>query len=170
MPRVEEHLARCASCRQEFDQLRVALDALRRTSPLLAPRKSYLTAGRLFRLIDADASRPRTIRLVTFRRLVAAAAVAVILVSAVFIAGDVVHVLRRPEQEPVVAVQPRARIPVVLTSTGRDEPMRVVRTLTVRADGRLPTRPVRLVGASSAGLTVPADHVFYDPEESSHWW
>ena len=69
---------------------------------------------------------------------------------------------------------PLPYIPVVLTSTGQDESIRMIRTIPVGVQARPPRdelgRRVRLVETDSPKLWVPADHAFYDPEESSHWW
>lgn len=172
-----EHLAGCSQCRAEFQRLRTAAAAVCQATDDLAPLESYLTAERLDRLMAAYAHGRKTIRLITYRGLVAAAAVAVILVSGAFIAQSLVSMFRAAEPMgpgPIIAAGrsfPPA-IPVVLAFTSQDEPMRVIRSLTVQGEGQpvWEGRPVRFVGTNSAGLRVPVNHVFYDPEESSHWW
>ncbi len=102
--RLGEHLSRCASCCAEFEMLRKGSDALIAATPELAPRERYLTTARLDRLMAACLGRPMTLRIITFRRFVAAAAVAVILVSGFFIAGDVARIWRAERQEPLIVL------------------------------------------------------------------
>jgi hypothetical protein len=107
---------------------------------------------------------------------VAAAAVVTILVSGAVIALSLPGLFGTPEPSADVAAAGRLPgvIPVVFTSMGQEEPMRVMRSLTVQGadlSGRAgPDRAVRLVETSSPGVLVPVDHAFYDPEESSRWW
>lgn len=175
--RLDEHLAHCRACRAEFEGLRRAADALRVAAVELAPPRPYLTPERFRRLMAAHEGAPKIFKLVTYRQFVAVAAAAAIIVSVAVIAWHVGQMRQVGEQDPFFVQAPASLpyVPVVLATTGRQgEPMNVVRSLPAGAEfGPLwdgSPSAVRLVGADSAGVLVPVDHVFYDPEESSRWW
>jgi anti-sigma factor RsiW len=171
---VEEHLARCEACRAEFEELRTASCALRDAVPELAPAQSYLTPDRRRRLMAAYAEGPKLFRLVTYRRFIALAAAAAILISA----GAIVLNLGRPwhhrQDKTPVAVQLPQYLPVVLAAAGQGEPVSVFRSIPVSTEAGSawdePARGGRIVRADSAGVRIPVDHAYYDPEESSLWW
>jgi len=101
---LREHLGRCGSCRAEFERLRKGWTAFRIALPELAPRERYLTTARLERLMNARSGSRAPLRLITLRRFVAAAAVAIILVSGFFIASDVVRMWEAEHQEPLIVL------------------------------------------------------------------
>jgi hypothetical protein len=154
--------------------------ALRDELQELAPPGPHLTPERLGRIMAARTGPPKLFRLVTYRQFVAAAAAAAILISAAFIAHTLVRVWRQPaatpQREALGVRRPvgPSTAPVLLTTMGQGDPLDVVRS--VPAPGsRLPDwgetiSAVHLIGANSAGLSVPVDHAFYDAEESSRWW
>jgi len=102
--RLREHLGRCGSCRAEFEKLHKGRNAVRTALPDLAPREHYLTTARLERLINARSRGRAPVRLITFRRFVAAAAVAIILVSGFFIANDAMRMWGAGPQEPLIVL------------------------------------------------------------------
>jgi anti-sigma factor RsiW len=175
---VQAHLESCVACRTVHERLTNAAEALRRTRSILAIGEGFLTPGRAERLMAAlearDAEqRTRVVRLLTPRRFVAAAAAAVILVSAVFIAGDVARLRSEPRGGAVTAeaTVPRDRyVPFVLTSTGSGSPMQVVRRSQPELQYPTGIEDISLVRTSSDGVRIPVRHVFYDAEESSLWW
>ncbi|MCK4283978.1 MAG: PDZ domain-containing protein, partial [Candidatus Brocadiae bacterium] len=99
-----EHLSRCGQCCAELAELQRASAALRLAIPEIAPRQPYLSTARLERLVAGQGGRPRPVKIITFRRFLAAAAVAAILVSAFFIVGDVRHMWEEEQQEPLLVL------------------------------------------------------------------
>lgn len=172
--RLREHLDACEACRRRYGCLRAASAALRDAVPELAPARRYGTPERIEALMARWAAGRKTIRLLTWQRLVACAAAAAILASLPFIVQDVRSIMRSDEP-PAGAVAARPTfIPVVLVVTGQDEPLREVRPLPVRTAGGpgevVAGERTRLAGFDSPGLRVPVEHAFYDPDESSRWW
>ncbi len=172
---VRDHLAECPACRAEVDQLRAGHRAVRAAVGQLAPRQRYLTAERLEMLTAARRRHRRPVRLMTFRRLVAAAAVAAIVATAPFLVGDFRRILAPPEQAPQVqaaqATMPQWQGRAILAAAGRETPMSVMRSLPVAAEAPyVPAPQVSLATSDTPGLRVPVENVLYDPEESSHWW
>ena len=104
LSRLREHLDRCGSCRAEFERLHKGWNAVRIALPELAPRERYLTTARLERLMNFRSGGRAPLRLMTLRRFVAAAAVAIILVSGFFIASDVVRMWEAEHQEPLIVL------------------------------------------------------------------
>ncbi len=181
LSRLREHLDGCRHCREEFEGLREASGALRVAVSELAPRETYLTPARLERLMGAHSVGPRIFKLATYRQFVAGAAAAAILISAAFIAFNLARMepaadAIRGEQTALVrdAGTPPYAPPVVLVATGQGEPADVVRSLTVSGRSRLVSgespQGARLLRADSAGVRIPVEHLFYDPEQSSRWW
>jgi len=168
------HTARCSECRAELEELERARRALLSAVPWLAPVEPHLTASRIQRLMQAAGHAAVPARVIWSRRLVAAAAVAAILVSGVYIASDLKHYLGQ-SGEPVasdVATGQPPQAPVVLASMNQGEPVRVLRTIwlaTSRA-AAAPPGGVQLAATDSAGVVIPVEHPFYDPEESARWW
>ncbi|NIR02045.1 MAG: hypothetical protein GTN78_17930, partial [Gemmatimonadales bacterium] len=111
---VRQHVAECSDCRSEFKRLRRASGALNTVVSQLAPPTRYLTRRRLDLLMFAYSERHRPIRLVTWRRFVAAAAVAAIIAAVPFIVGDVAHILNAPPVPRLVAQQPPPADPVAV--------------------------------------------------------
>ncbi len=182
---VEGHLARCTSCRAEFEELRTAAGALRDAVSELAPAESYLTPDRRRRLMAARAEGvyaegSRMFHLVSYRRFIAMAAAAAILVSIGSIGTGLVRMWRYQPREKRIAAKSGAPsyVSVVLAAPGHGEPVKVVRSIPVSsvasAEGwTLPAEGMPaggLVPAESVGVRVPVDHAYYDPEESSRWW
>jgi anti-sigma factor RsiW len=173
---VRAHLAECTSCRAEVDQLRAGARAVRAAVEELAPRQHYLTGARLERLMAARRERRRPIKLITPRRLVAAAAIAAIVASAPFLVGDFARLLAPPPettQQGAVAQAPVLEWhgPAILAATGRQAPMSVMRSVPAAAEGpAIPGPGVSLATSDTEGVRVPVQNVLYDPEESSHWW
>jgi hypothetical protein len=180
---LQTHLAVCNACRTTFEQTEKAVAALRQAASELAHEQPHLTPQRRKRLLVAYEQRQaehfqeaKLFRLVTYRRFVAAAAAAAILVSAGFIASSLVRMARPVEQEPVIAggPVPAGYVPVVMAASGQGEPVSIIRRIAVAGEawplGDEPAGGARLVRSDSAGVMVPVDHAFYDPEESSHWW
>lgn len=170
------HLAGCAKCSAEFDAITAGMHALRRAVPVVAPREHYLTRARRDRVSDGGG--PRIFRLATYRQFVGAAAAAAILISAAFITAQVLGILdaRRLQDAPAVAAQQPAPglryAPLTVSAPGQTEPISVAHTMrpvaaAVQAPAPPPTPPLR---TDTAGITVPVNHAFYDPEEASHWW
>jgi predicted anti-sigma-YlaC factor YlaD len=165
--RVRNHLQGCRNCRAEFELLRCASEALRQAAYEMAPVERYATPARIDRLMAAHSAAQRRPRLITFRRLVACAAAAVIAVCVPYIVGD----LRRlGTAEPA----PEIYVPVVLAAVAHGEPLREIRPLTVSlpaAPQRVPADwSPRLVRLDPPVVRVPVDHAFYDPEECCRWW
>lgn len=164
------HTVRCAECREEFEHMQAGSKALKASVDQLAPRMKYLTRIRRERLM-AKRPKPKVTKLMTIRRFVAAAAVAAILVSAGFIAHDVVS-LARPQPDGAMASQrqaPAMNTPVVLTAAGQNEPLRIMPRPWL--EGRASPAPEEhVVRSDSPGVIVPVRHTLYDPEESSLWW
>ncbi len=52
-PELKEHLDRCPSCRETYQSVRAADEAMTRAVPLLAPEQTYLTEQRLTALLEA---------------------------------------------------------------------------------------------------------------------
>jgi anti-sigma factor RsiW len=173
---LEEHLVVCEACRTEFDELGKAVGALREAVGGLAPVRRYLTAERRERLMAAYADEPKLFRLITYRRFIAAAAAVAIVVSGAVIATSVARMTRsRPKELPVAAGPVAAPyVPVILAATGQGGPVNVIRSIPVGTEAWSqwdePARGARIVRTDSAGVRIPVDHAFYDPEESSHWW
>lgn len=172
------HLTRCVDCREEYDTVRKGAAALRDNMRELAPHARHLTSARRDALM-AQVPAPKVTRLMTVRRFVAAAGVAAIIASAIFLVGDLRQMLapaEAPAEAPAGATQLASRdtpapqgVPVVLTAASQDEPVRVMPRA---AAGRrpVPESSAALVHADSPGVAVPVDHKFYDPQESSRWW
>jgi len=172
---VRAHLAECPACRAEVDQLRAGARAVRAAVEQLAPRQRYLTAERLERLMAARRRHRRPVRLLTFQRLVAAAAIAAIVATAPFLVRDFQRYLNPPEQQPVEQIAqpplPEWHGRAILAAAGRENPTSVMRSLPVAAEAPyVPDPRVSLATSDSPGLRVPVENVLYDPEESSHWW
>jgi len=178
LPRAEQasldrHLEQCAGCRAELARLRKASGSLRQAVKQIDPPTAYLTPRRRDRLFKAYRQGAKPVRLITFRRMVAAAAVAAIIACSPFIVGDLQGVFAPASQPRPVA---RSGAPVdyfVLTSTGSEGPVRPVRLLPTRMEQAPPGRAAirgELVRTDAEGLSVPTQHVLYDPEESSRWW
>jgi len=180
-PSVEEHMAGCAACRAELEELRRASGALRQAACELAPQGAYLTPERLGRLMAAHeqlaaAQEPRIFKLLTYRRFVAAAAAAAIIVSVGAIAVNLLLMRQPAEKEGPVAdsLPAPSYVPVVWAATGQGEPVSVIRSIPVSAETwsswEEPARGPHLLRTDSPGIRIPVDHAFYDPEESSRWW
>ncbi len=171
---LDDHLADCPQCRYELEQLRRTAGSLREAVKTIAhPPTNYLTPRRRARLLKAYRRKRGPVHLLTFRRVVAAAAVAVIIACTPFILGDLQTLLApEPQPSPVARTTPTVDY-AVLTTTGAEGPVRPVRLLAPRVELAEPDRPTgrgELVRTSGDGLTVPTQHALYDPEESSRWW
>jgi anti-sigma factor RsiW len=172
---VDAHLAQCPACRAELAQLTTGLHGLRMHMAALAPRERYLTPARRARVMGSDG--PRIFRLATYRQFVGAAAAAAILVSVAFIAAHLLGVrdARRLQEGPAVAAQPEPPVhyvPVMVAAPGQGQPINVAYAAQAAAAPAPRTGPVAAsaLRTDSPGVTVPVNHAFYDPEESSHWW
>ncbi len=183
MQAFQAHLAACDRCRAEFSRLRSASGALREAVSELAPPTSYVTARRVEGLFGAYGRRRAPIKLLTWHRFAAAAAVAAILASAPFIVSDVISLVApgRPVAEDgwgssgvsATGVPSRGSRALVLTSTDGRPSGRSVVWVPLRAGppaGGGAPGGVPLIRTDSEGVTVPVRHVFYDAEESSRWW
>jgi hypothetical protein len=118
----------------------------------------------------------KVIRL-TARRLIAAAAVAAIVASAPYLVHDYLAIAREPSAPAPVArsAMPAPPVRIVLGSPGRDGPTRAATRLIsvpIERTDVAPPQPHRGLVDNDApdNLRIPAVHVLYDPEESSHWW
>ncbi len=172
---LQEHLSGCAECRREFDRLHNASRALRDTVRAVAPEQSYLTPARRRRLVAAYRERHRTTRLFTWRRVVAAAAVAAIVASLPFIVSDILRLLEPSGERTIVQDRQRpTRMAVVFVSTDRAGAEGTVRFDAARVGTPRGWEPPRgrlaAVPADSPGFRVPVDNAFYDPQQSSLWW
>jgi anti-sigma factor RsiW len=172
---VRTHLAECPACRAEIEELRAGARAVRAAVEVAAPRQHYLTAARMEGLLAARRSSRRPVRLFTLHRLVAAAAIAVIVASVPFLAGDFNRLLNPPPAPPAeqVAQAPVQQwgAPVILAATGRERPMSLMRSVPVAAQAPYAPGPaVTLAGSDTPNVRVPVQSVLYDPDESSHWW
>ncbi|MFO8009152.1 MAG: hypothetical protein R6V05_15615 [Candidatus Brocadiia bacterium] len=140
----------------------------------LAPPTRYLTRRRLERLMFAHSERHRPIKLITWRRFVAAAAVAAIIAAVPFIVGDFAQILNPPAAPQFMAQQPRPADPVAVVlssaSTARGGDGQGVRCVPVRSGPGGPPGSVRVVRTDTAGVAVPIRHTLYDADESSRWW
>ncbi len=172
---MEAHLAECASCREEFQSLKQAEKAFSDAAKAALPETGHLTRERMGRLMYEYGRGTKVLRLNLHRGVVAAAAVATILVSVAVIALSMPPRVPADGPAPMVAegVPQTPNVPVVLTSLGHDEPMRSMRSLTAQPEqtplGVAP-RVQEFVRTNGDGVIVPAQHVFYDPDESSRWW
>jgi anti-sigma factor RsiW len=171
---IRAHLAECESCRSEYDRLQAAHGAVRVAVADLAPERTYATPERVQRLMGAVKKQKRSRRIVRLYRTAAAtAAVIAIAVCAPLIVSDVQRMREagRPTgREPDVAfVQPER---LMLASGADSQGMTTVRP--VRADDaeRRGTKLVRPAVArlDTAGVEVPVDNAFYDPDEAAQWW
>ena len=150
---------------------------LREAIPSLAPRQAYLTRARMQRLMAAHSGSAKIFRLVSYRRFVAAAAAAAILVSAAFITVNLgrMREASQPDELPLAQIPaPSHYVPVVLAATGSGEPGNALGRMSVIQEARTPWAEQpggeRPVGMDSPGIIVPVHHAFYDPEESPYWW
>jgi hypothetical protein len=183
MQEFQAHLAACETCRAEFSQLRSASGALREAVSELAPPTSYVTARRIEGVFGAYGRRRAPIKLLTWHRFAAAAAVAAILASAPFIISDVISLVG--PGTPVAGdgwgssslsatrMPPFGGRALMLTSTDARPSGRSVVWLPLHAGppaGRGARGETPVVRTDSEGVTVPVRHVFYDAEESSRWW
>ena len=193
-----EHVGSCDRCRCECEELQGALAALTGSLDEIAPRGEYLTRHRLACLLSAHRSRRSAVRLVSWRGLVAAAAIAAILVSAWFIYFDVRDMLRSEEPPHVVftgsgtgdewlvtmpaeeaGAEETAPVSVVIGSAEPGRRFSLVHGYVVKASGgaRASSGPFGRPPVESAvirqnqpGAAVPADNLFYEFDESEYWW
>jgi hypothetical protein len=170
---LQAHLQDCPECRRAVRQMRSGREGLLLYMEEAAPRRTYLTADRRARLMAAYGREHKIFRL-TYRQFVAAAAAAAIIVSAAIVAPAVARLVRAPQPAPRFAQRASPQLPVVVTAHSQGGPLNVIRPITA-VHSRRPSRPApsseqRLLRANSAGTTVPVNHAFYDPDESSHWW
>lgn len=170
---LDRHLEDCSDCRAELERLRKASGSLRKAVKQIDPPTAYLTPRRRDRLFEAYRRKTKPVRLITFRRVVAAAAVAAIIACSPFILSDLQGLLAPPARPLPVADSGAPADYAVLTSTGAEGPVRPVRLLPAGMPRpQRAQRPVsgELVRTDAEGLSVPARHALYDPEESSRWW
>ena len=97
---VEEHLAACADCRAQMATLRAGAQALTLSVGLLAPAGRHLTKQRLRRLRTALHPQSDRSRILALQRVVASAAAAAIIVSAIFIYQDLSGYVKRDGAAP----------------------------------------------------------------------
>lgn len=177
---VQDHLERCDECRNELRMLQRGRDALVASLQQVAPSGRYLTQGRLDRLLGASEAPAETPRIITLRRFIAAAAAAAILVSSLFIYGDVRSILDRRRQ-PEMAYPSVARVPgsglasmVALSPTPHDYRLDIVLGYTGGGSAwgtpAAQVRPANLIRTTSPGIDVPVRNAFYDSEEAGFWW
>jgi len=179
---VEEHLRGCAACRLEAQQLAHASEALKFALPLLAPDVSYLTRSRRARLKRLRSRSRGARRFVTMPRLVASAAIAVILVSVWFLYHDLVSLLTplpgpvSPERQ---VAEEQARVPLVLVSMEKKQPMglpgeRSLRRMYFAFSGLESRRGgldySKLIPVQPDDITIPVQNANYDSAEPAYWW
>lgn len=186
---VDEHLAACAECRAEIETLRAGEQALAPSVGLLAPAGRHLTKQRLRRLRTALHPHSDRSKILALQRVVASAAAAAILVSAIFIYQGVSAHLKRDDAAPAdpgrpVAVGPGAArgerdpgpVMVGLASAPQVERLQMVSGYVgqeaPRSGARSEAGPQRadLVFAGSPGVRVPVSNRLYDAEEGAFWW
>lgn len=173
---IRAHLEECERCRTEFERIRVARRAVGLAVDALAPRNVYATERRIGQLMEAAQSAERPSKIFTFRRLVASAAAAAILVSVPFIVQD----LRQMWSSPAPATGGRdiALLPVpmehlVLASDDQVDhigPVRPVEAMSGRGGSSSPRQRMQLASLDTEGVRVPVDHDYYDAEEAALWW
>ena len=177
---IDGHVARCEACRAELRMVKRGREALVASLEELVPPGKYLTQQRLDRLLGAFGERTRRSRIVTLRRLVAAAAAAAILVSCLFIYQSVRFSLAGKEQprvaeRPAAATAPSGWASMVALTSSPDErhPKIVFRYMKAGGGSGAPAafvRPADMMRATSPGVRVPAQNALYDYEEAGYWW
>ncbi|MDP6438668.1 MAG: zf-HC2 domain-containing protein [Candidatus Brocadiia bacterium] len=178
---VREHVEGCSACREEFGRLGLGRVALLDSLQALAPDGGHLTRQRLRRLREGGAGARATSKIVTLRRFVGAAAAAVILVCAFYIAGDIRSIVRDTDVATLaeVAVGDSRPAPgaesVMLTAAhasaaSRDEVGYFVPGL---REGDRPMegrRMMRVIRSHALDVEAPVRNVLYDAEETGYWW
>ena len=174
-PALREHLSECPECSGEYDRLRNASCALKDALTALAPEQTYLTRERRSRVVAAYRKSQRPIRLITWRRMVAAAAVAAIIAALPFIVSDAVRLFGRGGDRSLAQdSRDTSRMAVVFVRNGRagtETPVSfaAARVGSPRAQGQADPTAVT-VRTNTPGFHVPVDNDFYDSEQSSLWW
>jgi anti-sigma factor RsiW len=174
---LEEHVAGCSGCRQELARLRGAVEAVRAAAEELAPEGAYLTRERLGRLMAGYGRQTRIIPLYLHRGVVAAAAVAAILVSAAVISLNMWEVSPEQEAPSMVAQSPATPLrsaPAVLAAFEHGGPAQMIRPVAQTSADRTFREEVPeatpYLSTAAPFVTIPVEHAFYDPDESTRWW
>ena len=180
--RVSKHLEGCSACREEHDRLRQADESLRNNLSRLAPADTYLTSARRKALNEAHAASQRSVKLITLRRFVAAAAIAAIIASAWVMYPDLASFFgppRRSVPADRVATGYSEISPLMVTSPGDGTELRVlparVRRSAQAARGGRSGSSSQLNHAESVRMhpewvVVPAENAYYDDSEAAYWW
>jgi len=179
---VASHLDECDACRDQCQQLREGDRAIKQALSSLAPPGRYLTSARRKALEEAHADRRRPLKLISFRRFVAAAAIAAIIASAYVMYPDLKSFVA-PSREPVspgrIAAGSYEMAPLMVTSPGDGSELRVlparVRTQMQSATGGTSRVASELNHAESVRMhpewvVVPAENTYYDDSEAAYWW
>jgi len=178
---VQAHLAECEACRTELARLKRGMAGLTTYLSESGVKHPHETSDQVRRMLAAIEEGSRKASAVTWRRFVASAAAAAILVSCYFIYHDLrlLDKIRRSGESPV-AVTPveleryAPGMQVALTSSAGDRRQSVVQGYVRVGEigGTAAPAPPRgdLILTSSPGVYVPVNNVFYDSEEADYWW
>ena len=181
--RISAHLDDCDACREQCRRLEQADSSVRQALSSLAPPGKYLTGARRKALKEAHTASQRSIKLMTFRRFVAAAAIAAIIASAWVMYPDLTSFFG-PARETIpadrVATSPYEMSPLMVTSPGEGNELRV---LPARVHGSRKSVPQQGRASLASGLNhagsvrmhpewviVPAENAYYDDSEAAYWW
>lgn len=180
--RVREHLEECPRCRQEAECMKAGMEGVRDAVPLQVGSGPHLTPCRKEATLGAAREARKTKRLFTVRKVAAAAAVAMLLVSAWFLAQDFMPSGRLTEQEqtPTTAQEGPRRQPAPGIRAG-DFPVEpgayrvsgrpAGEGWSSRPPRRLPApEPKELMFNQPGNLEVPVQNVHYDSRRERNWW
>jgi predicted anti-sigma-YlaC factor YlaD len=177
---VRDHLDDCELCREEADCLRAGLNGIRDAVPLQVGTGPHLTPSRRKAALQAARKERKKTRLVTWRKFAGAAAAAMLLVSAWFLAQDLLFTETKPPRRrtaPGRMAQVPPRIPSrskeragpvqqVTLNSGDKEPSSAPRRVSRPGDG--PPREVMF--NQPAEVQVPVQNAYYEPRRERYWW
>lgn len=180
--RVRRHLEDCPECRSEAECLEGGLNGVQEAVPLQVGSGPHLTPCRREATLRAARKARKKTRLFTVRKFAAAAAAAMLLVSAWFLAQD----LLQPEQQPQSSrdrataqkrMLPGARPPAPRRKDG--DPSGIVRVASNEqprdrqwdaAPAAQPFESGELMYNQAGNLTIPVENVRYHPRRERYWW
>ncbi|MFP4028875.1 MAG: hypothetical protein ACLFWL_13885 [Candidatus Brocadiia bacterium] len=181
--KLTEHLKSCAACSEQFADVQEADNVLRKSINELAPRGSYLTDDRRENLMCTLPSRRSDRPILTMRRFVAAAAIAVILVCSFYIAKDIYSLgndpqemyVPRPAWQAANASGNAMPLQIGLVSLPEKDSTRIVPGYVIRGarDQRgmsLKEGSEQTVHTSSKCVEIPVKNRFYEREQDRYWW
>ena len=180
--RVRQHLEDCPQCRDEAECMRAGLNGVKEAVPLQVGSGPHLTPCRKEAILRDAQDEARVTRLFTARRFAAAAAAAMLLVSAWFLAQDFLGPAPRPrpnrsprtarelpsaQDSPRVAGRtvPTDAETVRVTDQGTQE--RARRVIALKTSQR---RPRELLYSQPRNLQIPVQNARYQPSRERYWW